>query len=184
VDTSDAVGWALAVGRALGLELEVRAADRAPWHPGRCAAITLTDGTLVGHAGELHPKVNAALDLPVRTVAGELDVDVIVAATGQPVDAGALSTFPLAHTDVALLVDESVPAADVEAALTAGAGPDLESLALFDIYRGEQVGQGRKSLAYRLTFRAPDRTLTTDEVSALRDAAVAEAGRRTGAVQR
>jgi phenylalanyl-tRNA synthetase beta chain len=183
-DTSDAVAWALTVGRALGLELVVRAADRPPWHPGRCAEVALADGTVVGHAGELHPKVVAGLELPARTVAGELDVDVLVAASDTRAEAVALSTYPLAHTDVALVVDEAVPAADVEAALVAGAGSDLESLALFDVYRGDQVGPGHKSLAYRLTFRAQDRTLTTDEVSALRDSAVAEAGRRTGAVQR
>jgi phenylalanyl-tRNA synthetase beta chain len=184
VDTSDAVAWALTVGEALGLELRVRAADRAPWHPGRCAELSLPDGTVVGHSGELHPKVVAALELPARTVAGELDVDVLVTASGTPHDATPLSTFPVAHTDVALVVDEAVPAADVEAALSTGAGQELESVVLFDVYRGEQVGDGRKSLAYRLTFRPTARTLTTEEVSALRDAAVAEAARRTGAVQR
>ena len=85
---------------------------------------------------------------------------------------------------MALVVDETVPAAAVESALRAGAGESLESLVLFDIYRGDQVGGGRKSLAYRLTFRAADRTMTTDEVSALRDQAVAVAAERTGAVQR
>jgi phenylalanyl-tRNA synthetase beta chain len=183
-DASDAVAWALAVGRSVGLDLVVSATDRAPWHPGRCAQLALVDGTVVGHAGELHPKVTSALELPPRTVAGELDVDVLVAATGVPMNATALSTYPLAHTDVALVVDEPVPAADLESALRAGAGESLESLVLFDLYRGEQVGAGRKSLAYRLTFRAKDRTLTTDEVSALRDSAVAEAAARTGASQR
>jgi phenylalanyl-tRNA synthetase beta chain len=183
-DAADAVAWARAVGAALGLELVVAADDRAPWHPGRCARISLPDGTVVGHAGELHPKVVAGLDLPARTVAGELDVDVLVAATGEPVQAVPLSTYPLAHTDVALVVDEAVPAAAVEAALREGAGPSLESLALFDLYRGDQVGDGRKSLAFRLTFRSAERTLTTEEVSALRDQAVAAAARATGAVQR
>lgn len=183
-DTSDAVAWALAVGRSVGLDLVVTSVVRAPWHPGRCAQLALVDGTVVGHAGELHPKVTAALELPARTVAGELDLDVIVAATGTPLQASALSTYPLAHTDVALVVDEAVPAAAVEAALREGAGDSLESVALFDIYRGEQVGSGKKSLAYRLTFRATDRTLTTDEVSALRDKAVAAAAAQTGAIQR
>ncbi|TPG19682.1 phenylalanine--tRNA ligase subunit beta [Pedococcus bigeumensis] len=183
-DTSDAVAWALAVGRSVGLGLVVTSVVRAPWHPGRCAQLALTDGTVVGHAGELHPKVTTALDLPARTVAGELDVDVLVAATGAPLAASTLSTYPLAHTDVALVVEESVPAAAVEAALREGAGESLESLTLFDVYRGEQVGAGQKSLAYRLTFRATDRTLTTDEVSALRDQAVAAAAARTGATQR
>ena len=107
-----------------------------------------------------------------------------MAATGAPVQASGLSTFPPAHTDVALVVGESVPAAAVESALREGAGASLESVVLFDIYRGDQVGDGRKSLAYRLTFRAADRTLTTEEVSALRDRAVEAAARATGAVQR
>jgi phenylalanyl-tRNA synthetase beta chain len=184
VDAHDAVAWAVEVGRALGIELVVTATRREPWHPGRCAQLSLPDGTVVGHAGELHPKVVSELDLPERTVAGELDVDVLVAATGSARQAYALSTFPPANTDVALVVDESVSAADVEAALRAGAGDDLESLTLFDLYRGDQVGSGHKSLAYRLTFRASDRTLTTDEVSALRNRAVALAAERTGAVQR
>ena len=77
-----------------------------------------------------------------------------------------------------------MPAAEVEAALRDGAGELLESLRLFDVYRGAQVGAGHESLAYTLRFRAPDRTLTVEEVTAARDAAVAEAGRRTGAVQR
>jgi phenylalanyl-tRNA synthetase beta chain len=183
-DVSDAVAWALAVGRSVGLELVVTSAVRAPWHPGRCARLALADGTVVGYAGELHPKVTAALELPARTVAGELDVDVLVVATGTPLEARTLSTYPLAHTDVALVVGETVPAAAVEAALREGAGEHLESVVLFDVYRGEQVGPDRKSLAYRLTFRAPDRTLTTDEVSALRDEAVAAAAARTGATQR
>lgn len=183
-DTSDAVAWALAVGRSVGLDLVVASVVRAPWHPGRCAELALADGTVVGYAGELHPKVTAALELPARTVAGELDVDVLVAATGTPLQASALSTYPLAHTDVALVVDETVPAAAVEAALREGAGESLESVALFDVYRGEQVESGKKSLAYRLTFRATDRTLTTDEVSALRDKAVAAAAAHTGAIQR
>ena len=184
VDASDAVAWARSVGTAVGLELRVAAADHAPWHPGRCASLSLPDGSVVGYAGELHPKVTAALGLPARTVAAELDVDALVAATGEPLQATALSTFPPAHTDVALVVDEAVSAAAVESALRKGAGPSLESLVLFDIYRGDQVGEGRKSLAFRLTFRSAERTLTTDEVSALRDAAVASAAAATGAVQR
>ena len=184
VEASDAVAWAVELGRALGLELLLRNHSRAPFHPGRCAVVTLADGTVVGHAGELHPKVVGALGLPARTVAAELDVDVLVAATGTPVQARPLSTYPVAHTDLAVVVDDGVPAADVAAALGGGAGPQLESLTLFDVYRGDQVGEGRKSLAYRLTFRAEDRTLTTDEVSALRDSAMRAAAEAVGAVQR
>ena len=77
-----------------------------------------------------------------------------------------------------------MPAAAVEAAIREGAGPQLEVVSLFDVYVGDQVGPGRKSLAYRLTFRASDRTLTTEEVNGFRDAAVARATEQVGAVQR
>ena len=179
---ADAVEAARTVARQAGVALEVRSDEHAPWHPGRCAAL-LVEGRLVGHAGELHPRVLEGLDLPPRTAAMELELD-LLGAVDRPVAAPALSTYPVATQDVALLVDDKVPAADVEAALRDGAGELLESLRLFDLYAGDQVGEGRKSLAYSLRFRAPDRTLTADEVSAARAAAVAEAARRTGAVQR
>ena len=138
---------------------------------------------MVGHAGELHPRVVAALGLPERTCAMELDLD-LLGLDASPVPAPRISTFPVATQDVALVVDASVPAAHVESALRDGAGDLLESLRLFDVYRGEQVGEGRASLAYALRFRAPDRTLTVEEVTAARESAVAEAARRTGAEQR
>jgi phenylalanyl-tRNA synthetase beta chain len=112
-------------------------------------------------------------------------IEAAAAALG-PVEAPVISPYPVATQDVALVVPASVPAAAVEAALAAGAagGGLLEGVALFDVYTGEQAGEGNKSLAYTLRFRAPDRTLTDEEVTAARDAAVAEAGRRTGAVLR
>jgi phenylalanyl-tRNA synthetase beta chain len=183
-DWTDVVGAARAIASALAVELVVTADDHAPWHPGRCARLELADGTLVGHAGELHPKVVAALGLPPRTCAGELDVDVITAAGEVRVQARELSTYPVAQSDVALVVDEQVAAAALESALRQGAGELLESVSLMDIYRGDQVGPGHKSLAYRLVFRAPERTLTTKEVNGLRDAAIAAAAAAVGAVQR
>lgn len=179
---ADAVEAARTVARQARVELTVGADTHAPWHPGRCAALVV-EGTMVGHAGELHPRVVAALGLPPRTCAMELDLD-LLGLDASPVPAPRISTYPVATQDVALVIDASVPAADVESALRAGAGELLESVRLFDVYRGEQVGEGRASLAYALRFRAPDRTLTVEEVSAAREAAVAEAGRRTGAEQR
>ncbi|MDP9417114.1 MAG: phenylalanine--tRNA ligase subunit beta, partial [Actinomycetota bacterium] len=164
-------------------ELTVRRDAHAPWHPGRCAAL-LVGETLVGHAGELHPRVVAALGLPARTAVMELDLDRLDLTRQRIVPAPVLSSYPAATQDVALIVDAAVPAADVEAALRDGAGALLEALRLFDVYTGEQVGEGRKSLAYAMRFRAPDRTLTAEEASQARDAAVAEATRRTGAVLR
>ncbi|WFE93618.1 phenylalanine--tRNA ligase subunit beta [Micromonospora sp. WMMD987] len=185
-----AAGWADAVeaGRAVlaaadlpAERIEVRAAEQAPWHPGRCAALVV-DGVVVGHAGELHPTVVAALELPRRTSAMELDLDALPAA---PVaSAPTVSGFPPALIDVALVLDDTVPAADVRAALVEGAGELLEHVRLFDVYASESLGAGRRSLAYKLTFRAPDRTLTVEEAVAARDAAVAVAAARFGATLR
>jgi len=185
VGWSDVLETVRAVASALAVEVRVRRdRDHPPWHPGRCARLTLADGTLVGHAGELHPKVLAALGLPARACAAELDVDVLTHASDRTVQLRPFSVHPVAHTDVALTVAEDVTAAELEAALRDGAGPDLEALALFDLYRGGQLPEGSKSLAYRLTFRARDRTLTTEEVSGFRDRAVSAAAGAVGAVQR
>ena len=183
-DWTDVVGAARAMASALAVELVVTADHYAPWHPGRCARLSLTDGTLVGHAGELHPKVVAALGLPPRTCVGELDVDVLTSASEARVQASDLSTYPVAQSDVALVVDEQIHANALESALRRGAGELVESVSLMDIYRGDQIRPGHKSLAYRLVFRAPDRTLTTKEVNELRDQAIASAATAVGAVQR
>jgi phenylalanyl-tRNA synthetase beta chain len=159
----------------------VRAGDRAPWHPGRCAELLVGD-RVVGHAGELHPRVCAALELPARTSVMELDLDALPAA-GVPVGP-TVSAFPPVLLDLALVVADEFPAAEVEAALREGAGELLESLRLFDVYTGAPVPAGSRSLAYALTLRAPDRTLTGDEATAVRDAAIAAAAARTGATLR
>ncbi|MFE0355051.1 phenylalanine--tRNA ligase subunit beta [Streptomyces nigra] len=185
---ADAVEAARLVAREAGAALTVRAGQYGPWHPGRCAELVITvDGSerVVGHAGELHPRVLKALHLPARTCAMELDLDALEQVGDDTPQAPSISTFPVATQDVALVVDKPVPAAEVEAALREGAGELLEAIRLFDVYENEeQLGDGRKSLAYALRFRAADRTLTVDEASAARDAAVALAGERTGAVLR
>ncbi|MCT2588675.1 phenylalanine--tRNA ligase subunit beta [Streptomyces sp. N2-109] len=182
-DWADAVEAARTVAGEAGTELSVSAAAYGPWHPGRCARLS-AGGQTLGHAGELHPRVVKALGLPARTCAMELDLDALERAGAGAVTAPRVSGYPVATQDVALIVPESVPAAEVEAALRAGAGELLESLRLFDVFTGEQVGEGRKSLAYALRFRAEDRTLRADEASAARDSAVASAAERTGAVLR
>lgn len=187
-DWADAVEAARTVARETGAEPIVRKGQYGPWHPGRCAEFAVTvDGAerVVGHAGELHPRVVKALGLPERTCAMELNLDVLEQVGDDTPRAPGISTFPVATQDVALVVDKPVPTADVEAALREGAGELLESIRLFDLYENaEQLGEGRKSLAFALRFRAPDRTLTVDEASAARDAAVALAASRTGAVLR
>ena len=187
VSWADAVEAGRTVAREAGVELIVRQDQQDPWHPGRCAALlAVVDGEeiLVGNAGELHPRVTKALGLPERTCAMEIELDRLERAGGGAVTSPHVSTFPVATQDVALVVDDSVAAADVEKALREGAGELLESLRLFDVFTGEQLGEGKKSLAYALRFRAPDRTLTAEEVAVARDAAVAVAAERTGAALR
>ena len=183
-DVTDVVGWAHAVCDALGVEVERLQTEREPFHPGRCVELTLPDGTTVGWAGELHPKVVKALGVPERTVAAELDLDVLIAASDRRAQGAPLSNHPPAGSDIALTVPRSVSFGDVQESVRAGAGDLLESVRLFDVYRGDQIGEDQQSLAFHLVFRAPDRTLTTEEVNAARDAAVARAAADHGAVQR
>ncbi len=183
----DAIEAARIAAAAAGVDLTVRQGVLPPWHPGRCAALAVqTPGgeRIIGHAGELHPRAIGALELPARTVAMELDLDALLSAGGVVASAPAISGFPPATQDVALVVDAAVPATAVETALRAGAGELLESIRLFDVYTGASIGEGRKSLAFALRFRAPDRTLTVEEATAARDAAVAAATAATGAVLR
>jgi phenylalanyl-tRNA synthetase beta chain len=179
-----AMAFVEAAALTIGLHLDRRAAEYAPWHPGRCAEFMLPSGDVIGYAGELHPSVCTAFGLPARTAAAEIDLDALIAGAPATGDIPTISGFPVAKEDVALIVDEDMPAAVVERALRAGAGPLLESISLFDVYTGPQVGEGRKSLAFALRFRAPDRTLTDAESGAARDAAVADAVAEVGAEPR
>jgi len=163
---------------AAGVEIELSAVDFAPWHPGRCTAV-IVDGVTVGHAGELHPAILERAGLPKRLCAFEIDIDALPLTTVLP--SPKVSVFPAVLQDLAVVVEASVPSADVADALRDGAGELLESLELFDVFTGDQVGQGNKSLAFALRFRAGDRTLTEDEANTAKLAAVEEADRRIGA---
>ncbi len=176
---ADAVQAARVVAGAARARLEIGPGDNPPWHPGRCAQLLL-DCAVVGHAGELHPRVVAALDLPARTSAMELDLDAF--APPAPAPSPDVSPFPPVLLDVALVVPDAVPSADVLDALRDGAGALLESIRLFDVFADpERLGADRKSLAFSLRFRASDRTLTVDEAAVARDAAVARAAEVHGA---
>ena len=138
-----AIAFVEAAAAAIGLRLDRRAAEYPPWHPGRCAEFMLPTGEAIGYAGELHPEVCAAFGLPARAAAAEIDLDALIAAAPASGDIPMISGFPVAKEDVALIVDDDVPAAAVERALRAGAGPLLESVWLFDVYTGPQIGEGR-----------------------------------------
>jgi phenylalanyl-tRNA synthetase beta chain len=175
----DAIAFAQDILQLCNLEWTVKRSDFAPWHPGRCAEL-IVDGKAVAHAGELHPRIVAKYGLPERTVAFAVGISAL--PDSQLVRPITVGTMPAALQDVALIVDATVTAAEVEAALRTGAGELLESITLFDRY--DKLGDGKISLAFSLTFRAPDRTLTGAEVTAAREAAVAQAVKTTGAVLR
>jgi phenylalanyl-tRNA synthetase beta chain len=180
---ADAIGVVRELADELGVSLATTAAEHAPWHPGRCAAVSV-GGRTIGHAGELHPRVIGELGLPARTVAFEIDLDALLAAVPDVTPAPTFSTMPVAKEDLALVVAEDVPSEDVRRSLVRGGGALVESVRLFDTYVGDQVGAGRKSLAFALRFRAPDRTLSATEVAEVREAALAAAVADCGATLR
>jgi phenylalanyl-tRNA synthetase beta chain len=176
---NDAVAKAAEIVEATGNSYEIGSSDLAPWHPGRCAEITV-NGKVIAHAGELHPRVISELDLPERSCAFAVIISELPQA---PVTkAPKIWSMPAAVQDVALVIASDIGASQVEAALRIGAGPLLESITLFDRY--DQIGDGKVSLAFTLTFRASDRTLTADEVASCRDEAIASAARLCGATLR
>jgi phenylalanyl-tRNA synthetase beta chain len=157
-------------------------AEAAPFlHPGRAAAV-MVDERSIGWVGELHPLVAGEWDVAGPVAAFEIDVDAVVdAAGGRSVTYRDVTSFPAVLQDIAVVVADETPAATVEAAVREGGAPLLESVEIFDVYRGEQVGAAEKSLALRLSFRAADRTLTDAEVGERRgaiEAALAEIGGR------
>jgi phenylalanyl-tRNA synthetase beta chain len=176
---SDSIAAAEKIVTGTGNRASVHASDFAPWHPGRCAELRV-DGKAIAHAGELHPRVIAELGLPPRSCAFVVVLSELPYAP--VVRTEPISAMPLASQDISLLIDSSIAAGEIEAALIEGAGELLESVLLFDRY--DQAEPGKVSLAYTLNFRAPDRTLTADEVTAFRESAGRLAAERHGAVIR
>ncbi|WOC13864.1 phenylalanine--tRNA ligase subunit beta [Gordonia sp. MP11Mi] len=177
-DAYDAFEAARVIAATSGVELTFVADDTLPWHPGRCARLEV-DGVTVGHAGELHPAVLERAGLPARLCAVEIDVDAMPLTENLP--SPKVSPFPAVLQDVNVVVAADVAAQLVQDALRDGAGELLESISLFDVFTGEQVGEGNKSLTFALTFRADDRTLTEDDASAAKLAAVERAAATVGA---
>jgi phenylalanyl-tRNA synthetase beta chain len=166
-------GVAEALAGQLGTELELAAAAEPLLHPCRAALVSVA-GEAAGWLGEVHPLVCRAWDLEAA-VAFELDAAPLLAAAGAGEEAYEdLTTFPAAYRDIAVVVGTEVSAAEVRAAVLAGGGELLRSAEVFDLFEGEQLGEGRKSLALSLEFGAADRTLTDEEVDAAREAIVAK----------
>jgi phenylalanyl-tRNA synthetase beta chain len=163
----------------LGVEWWAEPGDRPFLHPGRTATVVAAGERKLGWIGELHPSVARAWDLDGTVAAFELDADLIAELAPGPVPYRDVTSFPAVIQDIAVVVDEDVPAAEVERVVRGAAGEMLDAVELFDVYRGDQVGEGRKSLAMRLEFRSPERTLTDEDVAATRgaiEAALADIG--------
>ncbi|MFI8597585.1 phenylalanine--tRNA ligase subunit beta [Rothia koreensis] len=183
-DWQDALDVARMVADTAGVRLDLRQGRHQAFHPGRTAELFVAEGRRVGWAGELHPQVLKDLDLPERTVAVEIDFTELARTAGAPVSAEAISGYPAVTQDVALVLDADIPAADVLKTLREGSGELLEDVRVFDDYRGSGIEEHKKSLACAMRFRAPDRTLTNDEASEIREAAIELASQRHGAVLR
>jgi len=153
-----------------GVSWRPEPAARPFLHPGRSVAVLADGNRELGWLGELHPSVTREWELPQAAVAFEVDLDAVAELAPDPPQYHDVTSFPAVIQDIAVVVNEDVSAAEVERAVRAGAGDLLAGVRLFDLYRGEQVGEGRKSLALRLEFRARDRTLTDDEVAERRAA--------------
>ncbi|MDN4479468.1 phenylalanine--tRNA ligase subunit beta [Demequina muriae] len=183
-DWTDALAAVERIIGVAGVEVRVVADAVEPWHPGRCATYYLGDN-LLGVAGEMHPKVLETLGLPPRTVAFEIVLDPLIEATeGAIYAAEAVSQQVLAKEDFAFVVAEDVAAGDLVSAVRDAGGDLVESARVFDVYTGEQVGEGKKSLAVNVVMRAADHTLSADEVLGVREAIIAKAESDFGAVLR
>ncbi len=152
--------------------------------PGRTARLLL-DGQHAGWLGELHPTVRERFDLPAQPVlVADLDLELLLARVNERYNVAPAPAFPPVKEDLAVIVDEGVPAARAQAVIEGAGGKLLAGLTLFDVYRGAQVGVGKKSLAYGLTYQAPDRTLTDAEVAKARARIVKRLQEELGATLR
>ena len=161
-------------GLAHGLrlpEVHFEAAEHPTYHPGKCAKL-MVGGKQIGVFGELHPRVRERYDWPntfkAPVMGAEFDLDLLLSLIPPLYQTSDLPTFPPVLEDLALVVDETVPAVKVEFFIRQTGGKLLSDVRLFDIFRSEALGEGKKSLAYSLTYQAPDRTLKDDEIKALR----------------
>jgi phenylalanyl-tRNA synthetase beta chain len=153
---------------ALHMGVRYEPTEHPTFHPGKCARVLLGEHQ-VGVLGELHPKVRERYDLPEKPVAvAELDLELILDSMPESHAVEPVPAFPPVLEDLAVVVDEQVPADEVEALLRRAGGGLLIEVTLFDLYRGEQIPEGKKSLAYSLVYQAPDRTLTDEEVAKIR----------------
>jgi phenylalanyl-tRNA synthetase beta chain len=164
---------------ALRVEWALEPATEPFLHPGRAASVTI-DGKPIGWLGELHPSVAADWELTSAVAAFEVDLDAAIASVPGPVHYEDYTSFPEVRQDLAVVVPRSVAAAELIAAVRAAGGPLLASVEVFDVYSGKQIGDDEVSLALRLAFRSPERTLTDEEVAERRAAIEAALAEKVG----
>lgn len=152
-------------------------------HPGRACDI-LVDGKTIGYLGELHPVVAANYDLPQKAVVFELDMKALVEMADKEIVYEAISKFPAIEIDLAFVADKAVEAGQIEATIASVGGEYLKQIELFDIYEGDRIEAGKKSLAYNLVFRAKERTLKAEEVTEVVETIKAELSEKLGVVLR
>ena len=164
------------------VRIRALSADEAPHlQPGRAAEM-MADGAVIGWVGELHPLAARAFDIEVPVTVFELDAGALVKAARPARPYVDVPVFPAVAVDVALVVDEGVTHERLVQCMTSAGGKLLEDVRLFDVYRDEErVGAGKKSTAYSLTYRAPDRTLTGEEVERVHGRLLTKVEKATGA---
>ena len=180
---SEALDTVHAIATAVGVDVTIRQGAHGAFHPGRCAEVFVGDHS-VGFAGEVLPSLALEMDLPRVVSALDLDLDALMSAAPNHVVATPVHVFPAATQDVSLVVEISVPAADIRSALIEGAGELLENAVLVDDYRGQGLADNQKSLTFALRFRAADRTLTQQDATESKSAGVALATERFNATIR
>jgi phenylalanyl-tRNA synthetase beta chain len=180
---ADAISLVRSLSELLAVEIKIEQSNTLGYHPGRTAVLKIED-KVIGFAGEIHPEISIALDLPRQVAALELNLDLLFAATPDVVGAKPIYTFPAATQDLSLVLNQEIPAALVLETIRKAAGELLEEVVLVDDFRGGNLAADEKSLTFALRFRASDRTLTQAEASAAKEQAVAEANKLFGATLR
>lgn len=180
LDFYDLKGIIAALMEALHLDVTYTPGEHPSFHPGKCATVWLGD-TSLGVFGELHPLVQENYDFSAPVVAADFDLEAMLAAMKTAFDLKPVSEFPPVLEDIAVIVDEDLPAGRVEALIQQTGGKMLASVHLFDVFRSEQIGVGKKSLAYALAYQSPDSTLTDKDAAQIRSRIIKRLEQEVGA---
>ena len=173
------------ISQTTGIKFSLKKSNKLPWHPGRCAEISLTNSNqklVIGYAGQMHPKIVDLMDLPKSTCVFELNLDLL--SKNEQVSIPYISPFPSVFQDLSLIVPSNVPISSLIDTIYEGCGNLLEEVRLFDVYTDFKIGKGFKSVSFTLSFRSSDRTLTEYEASTSCASAIRLTNKRFGAAMR